>query len=134
MIEQDIESRADIETLLQQFYGKALTDPVIGYFFTEVVPLNITTHIPVIADFWETILFGKAAYKGDAMKVHRQIHQLSAFRDEHFKRWVELFQGTVNELFAGPKAELAKQRAESIATLMRIKTVHGALHRSNKII
>jgi hemoglobin len=123
----DIEQRSDIERLLDVFYSKALVDPLIGYFFTEVVPLDMKTHIPVIADFWETVLFGKAAYKGDAMKVHRHIHQLSNFRDEHFKRWVQLFQQTVDELFSGSKAELAKQRAESIATLMRIKTIYSGI-------
>ena len=34
-----------------------------------------------------------------------------AIKKEHFDRWIELFNETVNELFAGEKAELAKQRA-----------------------
>ena len=42
---EDINNRQDIISLLNAFYGKALQDPVIGYFFTEVVPLNMTAHI-----------------------------------------------------------------------------------------
>lgn len=120
----DIETREDIIRLLEAFYSKATIDPVIGYYFTEVVPLDMDTHIPVIADFWETVLFGRAVYKGNVLDIHKQIHQLSAFREEHFARWVALFTETINEMFNGDRAELARQRAESIATIMKIKTIH----------
>ena len=36
----------------------------------------------------------------------------------------KLFQSTVDELFTGDKAELAKQRALSIATVMKLKTIY----------
>lgn len=121
----DIEMREDIIRLLEMFYKKATIDPVIGYYFTEVVPLDMEVHIPVIADFWETVLFGRAVYKGNVLDIHKHIHQLSAFREEHFVRWVSLFKETIDEMFRGDRAELAKQRADSIATIMKIKTIHG---------
>jgi hemoglobin len=127
---KDIETRKDIETLMNSFYSKALTDEIIGYFFTEVAPLNMAVHMPLIVDFWETVLLGKAAYKGNVMQVHQHIHHLSTFKEAHFERWVSLFHQTVNELYSGDHAELAKQRAESIATLMRIKLLHSGI--SNK--
>ncbi len=40
---------------------------------------------------------------------------------EHFQRWILLFNETVDELFKGEKAELIKQRALSISTVMQIK-------------
>ncbi len=128
---RDIETRSDIETLMHSFYSKALTDEVIGYFFTQVAPLNMEVHIPLIVDFWETILFGKAKYKGNVMQIHKHIHSLSAFKQEHFTRWVSLFQQTVNELYSGDHAELAKQRAESVATLMRIKLLHSGIGKNH---
>ena len=121
----DIKERGDIEALMRSFYEKALIDEMIGFFFTEVVPLNMEMHLPVIVEFWETVLFGKLKYKGNAMKVHQHIHSLSAFRDEHFERWLFLFISTVDALFEGANAELAKQRAISIATMMKLKTIHG---------
>jgi len=124
---KDIENRQDIKKLMESFYSKALIDETIGYFFTEVVPLNMETHMPLIVDFWETIVFGKAKYKGNVFEVHHHIHQLSAFKEEHFARWVILFQQTVNELYSGNNAELVKQRAESIATIMRIKLLHSGI-------
>lgn len=124
---KDIETREDIEALMHSFYSKALTDNTIGYFFTEVIPLNMKTHMPLIVDFWETVVFGKAKYKGNVLEVHQHIHHLSAFKEEHFARWIMLFQQTVNELYSGNNAELVKQRAESIATIMRIKLLHSGI-------
>ena len=123
----DIANREDILHLMQSFYKKALTDDVIGYFFTEVAPLNMETHMPLIVDFWETVVFGKAQYKGNVLQVHQHIHQLSAFREAHFTRWVLLFTQTVNEMYEGANAEMIKQRAESVATVMRIKLLHSGI-------
>ena len=122
---RDLENRTDIEKLLELFYSKALIDPLIGYFFTDVIPLDMKTHIPVIADFWETVLFGKAVYKGNVLDIHKHIHQLSAFTEAHFTRWVSIFKETVDQCYQGEKAELAKQRAESIATIMKLKTIYA---------
>jgi hemoglobin len=122
---KEIENRKDIEELMEAFYSKALVDDMIGYFFTEVAPLHMGIHMPLIVDFWETVLFGKALYKGNVLQVHQHIHQLSAFEEKHFTRWVYLFTQTVDELYSGEKAEMAKQRAESIATIMKIKTIYS---------
>jgi hemoglobin len=128
----DIRNREDIVLLLENFYSKALSDETIGYFFTEVVPLNMETHLPLITDFWETVLFGKAAYRGNVLQMHQHIHQLSPFKEEHFKQWVQLFIETVDEMYEGDKATMAKQRAESVATLMRIKLLHGGIGLAGK--
>lgn len=121
----DIENREDIEKLMRVFYTKAIPDEIIGHYFTEVIQMDLEQHLPVIIDFWETVLFGVARYKSNAIAVHQQLHAKSAFTDQHFERWVNLFQSTIDELFSGDKAELAKQRALSIATVMKIKTIHG---------
>ena len=121
----DIENRDDIVELLWTFYKRAFQDELIGRFFTEVVPLDLPTHVPVIADFWEAVVFNKQGYRKNVMEVHRHIHQLSAIKKEHLERWVQLFTGTIDELFAGTRAVLMKQRAQSIATLMDIKLNHS---------
>ncbi len=122
---RDIESREDIEQLMRVFYAKAIPDEIIGHYFTQVIQMNMEQHLPVITDFWETVIFGVAKYKSNAIAVHQHLHAKSAFTDQHFERWVNLFQSTIDELFLGDKAELAKQRALSIATVMKIKTIHG---------
>lgn len=121
----DLANRSDIVSLLESFYSKAFADELIGRFFTEVVPLDLETHIPVIADFWEAVVFGKHGYRKNVMEVHQHIHGLSKIKKEHLDRWVQLFTGTVTVMFSGDHAERMKQRAVSVATLMDMKLNHG---------
>ncbi len=118
---KDIESRGDIENMLNSFYKKAFANNLIGHFFTEVVPLDLATHLPVIADFWEAVLFNTHSYRKNVMEIHQHIHQLSAIKKVHSDRWVQIFTATIDECFAGEKANLMKQRAQSIAALMDVK-------------
>jgi hemoglobin len=55
-MKSDISCRADIEKLIILFYEKVKKDSTIGFIFTDVIPINWEHHIPVIVDFWETIL------------------------------------------------------------------------------
>lgn len=118
---KDIENRADIDQLIRTFYEKIMIDQEIGYFFTEVVKLDLGHHLPKIADFWETTLFHQAKYKGNPITPHVAMHQKSSMTKAHFDRWVEVFCETIDRLFSGSNAEMAKQRAHSIATVMFIK-------------
>jgi len=126
---KDIESRSDIDTVLVSFYQKAFTDNLIGRFFTEVVPLNLTTHLPVITDFWEAVIFNTHSYRKNVMEIHQHIHQLSSIKKQQLDRWVQIFTITIDEHFAGEKTNLMKQRAASIATLMDIKLNHSLLNK-----
>ncbi|MEO5593325.1 MAG: group III truncated hemoglobin [Chitinophagaceae bacterium] len=122
----DIETREDIYYLMECFYAKAITDEAIGYFFTEVAKINLIDHLPVITDFWEMVILGDNKYKKNVIAVHTHLHQLSAMKEKHFARWLQLFNGTVDELFSGKNAEMAKQRALSIATIIKIKVLHSS--------
>ncbi len=117
----DIANRQHIEQLINSFYDKVKVDAVIGYFFTEVIPVNWEKHLPVMYDFWENVVFYTGNYEGNPMQQHQQLHKKSPMRMEHFQRWLLLFAETVDELYKGEKAELIKQRAASIATVMQIK-------------
>ena len=128
-MKRDIESRDDLVQLLEAFYTKAFADELIGHFFTKVVPLNLEVHIPVIADFWDAIIFNKHTYKKNVMVVHQHIHHLSHIKKEHLDRWVQIFTGTVDGMFEGDKAALIKQRGSSIATLMDIKLNHHSINK-----
>lgn len=118
---RDISNRKDIEDLLIQFYGAVKKDPTIGIIFTEVVKMDWEHHIPLIADFWETILLDNPVYKQNAMEAHYRLHEKYPLRKEHFDAWLQLFFKTVDEKFSGPVSDLAKKRAEGIADLMLLK-------------
>jgi hemoglobin len=123
-MKRDVATREDLIRILEAFYKKAFKDELIGRFFTEVVPLDLETHIPVIADFWEGIVLNNYRYRKNVMEIHRHIHELSHIKKEHLDRWVQLFTETVSEQFEGNNAELMNQRAKSVATLMDIKLNH----------
>ena len=124
-MKNDIGSRADIEVLIKSFYDKVTEDAIIGYLFNDVAKVNWTRHLPVMYDFWEGIIFNKGAYTGNPVAVHQNLNMLSPLKTEHFKQWLHLFTITVDELFEGPKAELAKQRAGGIATVLQLKILNG---------
>jgi hemoglobin len=111
----DIETRADCEQLVRTFYERALTDPVIGWIFTDVARLDVEAHVPLIASFWETILLGTRSYDGSPFDPHAAIHARIGLKPGHFGRWLALWTLTVDELFAGPRANLAKSHAIRIA-------------------
>ena len=118
---RDIENREDIDTLMWSFYDRMMVDPVIGYIFTHYAKLDLTSHLPIIADFWETVLFQKPIYKRGpkAMEVHFDLNKKVQLRKQHFTRWLYLFHHTIDELYYGAKATLAKERSVSIAKLMQ---------------
>lgn len=120
-MKKDIGSRKDIELLVTTFYEKVKADDTIGYIFNEVAKVNWEKHLPVMFDFWENVLFYTGAYNGNPMIAHQQLHSVSPFTKGHFKKWEALFTLTVDELFEGNNAELAKQRALSISTVMQTK-------------
>ncbi|MEN7550312.1 group III truncated hemoglobin [Rapidithrix thailandica] len=120
-MKEDINNRAAIEQLIHCFYTKAIQDPLIGHFFIKVVQLDWEAHIPVICDFWETVLLDKIVYKGNPIVKHIDLDRKATLQQVHFERWVELFEETVNELFEGEKAEEAKKRAQLMSQLMFYK-------------
>ena len=104
----DIETRADCERLVRAFYSRAMSDPLIGWIFVDVAKLDLEAHVPQIASFWETILLGAQTYRGGAFRPHAALHMRVGLRPGHFERWLALWHATVDELFDGPRARLAK--------------------------
>lgn len=121
VIKKDIETRDDIDSFLRSFYQRVIADKQIGIIFTEIVPINWEQHIPVITDFWETILLDNPVYRKNAMEVHYKINRIFPLKKEHFEAWLYIFNLTLNEMFEGKIADLAKKRAASIALLMESK-------------
>lgn len=110
----DIEDRADCERLVRAFYGRTLDDPLIGWIFVDVAKLDLERHVPVVASFWETILLGAQSYGGGMFRPHALLHAKVGLRAAHFERWLVLWHTTVDELFAGERAELAKSHATRV--------------------
>ncbi len=120
-MKKDVVSRKDIELLVDEFYNKIKKDELIGFVFTDIAKVNWEKHIPIMYEFFDNMLFYTGSYIGNPMELHKHVNRLFPLTEEHFNQWLFLFTTTVDELFAGSTANLAKQRAKSIAAVMRIK-------------
>ena len=117
----DIQARDDVERLVRTFYGRALTDPIIGFLFTDVAKLDLEAHVPRITAFWETLLLDAKTYEGGAFHPHAALHRQVELRAGFFERWLALWYQTVDELFAGPRAQAAKAHAFRLASAFRMR-------------
>ncbi len=111
----DIATRADVEELVSGFYRSAFADPLIGPIFTEVAKMDLDHHLPIMCDFWETVLFNAGKYRRNALQIHFVLNAKQRLTEADFERWLSLWHTAVDERFAGPKAELAKVQATRIA-------------------
>lgn len=118
-IRKDIENREDISNLVNRFYEKVRQDDLIAHLSRHHGSREWERHLPLMYTFWENILFYTGGYGGNPMAVHDRLHRQYPLNKAHFNRWLELFTATVDELFEGEKARLARQRAEAIASMMQ---------------
>lgn len=120
-MKKEIANTTDVRWLVDRFYDKIKEDKLVGFIFNDVMKVNWQKHLPVMYAFWENTLFYTGGYDGNAMKKHLGINRVTPLQKKHFNRWLQLFTETVDEYFEGEKAALAKQRANSIATIIQVK-------------
>ena len=111
----DIQTRDDIQEIVEAFYGDIQEDPVLGRFFAG---LDLEAHRPKMVAFWSSVVFQTGTYRGRPFDVHATLPDLEP---RHFRQWLARFHGIVDARFAGEAADRMKQRAEQIATIFQIK-------------
>ena len=117
----DIESREDINLLVTSFYAKVRQDDFIGPIFNRSIPDGLWPwHMNKITDFWETVVFGVAKFKGNPKERHQSVDRMEneTITQAHFGRWLQLWYAEVNELFEGSKANAIKDRARIMSTAL----------------
>ncbi len=117
---KDIEAIDDIKLMVDLFYKKVAEDKLVGPFFAKT---NWDKHLATMYNFWDNAIFYSGTYNGNPMNSHTLMHAKNPLSAEHFSQWKKLFIETVDELFEGEKAELAKRRATSIAVVMQTKII-----------
>lgn len=118
---RDIENRYDIILLVNSFYTDVKQDKTIGHIFTKVVAVDWESHLPRMYDFWEDILLGGGAFKGNPMQAHIALSKQTEMGKGQFDAWQTIWNKTIDSLFEGDKATEAKTRANNIAQLMLYK-------------
>jgi hemoglobin len=115
---RDIDGREDITALLTDFYGRAFGDELLGPVFVDIARMDLAEHLPVMCDFWLTVLFHTGQYRRNALHPHQRLHSKAQLTPTHFDRWLTLWQATVDDRHVGAKADLAKLQATRIAGAM----------------
>lgn len=118
---EDIITGDDIKVLVDSFYDKVRKDNVIGYIFNEIIGEDWSHHLPIMYQFWSTILLSQPGYRGNAVAKHIEIDKRILLKDEHYKQWISLWTETIDELFAGEVANEAKNRASLMMHLISMK-------------
>lgn len=114
---RDIATEEDIKLLVDTFYTKVNADVLLSPVFNEFAKIDWPKHLPIMYNFWNMVLLGKNGYTGQPFPKHL----ILPISGEHFNRWLQLFEQTIDELFIGEKAEEAKQRAMIIAQIFQYK-------------
>lgn len=109
-----IDTVADVELLVRRFYQAVIPDPLLGPIF-HAMAVDWSVHIPKLVDFWAGRLLGLPGYEGNPVGAHQPVLDRCPFGAAELARWLELWDETVDELFTGEVAELAKKRARMAA-------------------
>ncbi|WP_395665229.1 group III truncated hemoglobin [Methylocella sp.] len=102
---------AAITALVEDFYGKARQDDLLGPVFAAAVA-DWDGHLKTVADFWSHALLKTQRYTGFPFPVHTQLPTL---KPEHFPRWLALFEESAAEILPGDYAGQAIARARHMA-------------------
>ena len=114
----DIQSSADIKLLVDTFYSRIRQHALLGpVFATRIADDNWQPHLEKMYRFWGTLLLYTQEYSGSPFDKHIGL-MIGA---EHFKEWLALFDDTVDSLFKGDVANIAKERAHNIALTFEYK-------------
>ncbi|WP_238354370.1 group III truncated hemoglobin [Fulvivirga marina] len=116
-MQKEIQSKEEIKQMVDSFYDKVNKDELLAPIFNDFAGVNWEKHLPIMYDFWSTILLGDMSYKGNPFLKHIPL----PIDKKHFDRWLNLFLETINEHFTGNMAEEAKQRATNIAGVFQHK-------------
>lgn len=115
---KDIETFSDIRFLVDEFYGKVQKDELIGPIFDEKIGDHWDRHLDIMYRFWQTVLLedGKTYFGNPFIK-----HASLPIFENHFQRWLRLWQETLQKNFYGPVADEAYDRADKMAYVFQVK-------------
>ena len=116
---KELENREDVRLLVETFYGKIRQHDVLGPIFNSIIK-DWPAHLELLTDFWETQLFLKRKYYGNPVTAHQEVDDKmnGNITSEHFGLWLNDWFATLDELFEGETAWIAKNRAQKMSTML----------------
>jgi len=119
---RDLHTRNDVDFLVNTFYERVRSDVMLGPVFNErIQPDAWPVHLERMTQFWSNLLFAIPGYKGSPLLKHIGL----PVGAEHFERWLELWESTVNDHFEGDVAMAALTKARNIAEVFQEKLLNN---------
>ena len=124
-MKDSIKNREDIALLVDVFYQKIRKDKVLGPIFNGMIK-DWDSHLNHLTTFWESSLFItkklEQRYSGNPIDAHIKVDHFAdnTIDEHHFGIWLNYWSQTVDDLFVGEIADMAKRRARKMATFIHI--------------
>lgn len=96
-----------IRAVVDEFYRRTREDDELGPVFNHYVQ-DWDHHLAKMTDFWSAALLKTGRYSGRPVERHRLIVNLS---NDHFDRWIALFDATTRDLCQPAEAQAFLVRA-----------------------
>lgn len=110
-------NEASLARFLDAFYARVRGDGLIGPIFAaEIAGSDWPRHMATIEAFWSSVLFKTGRYKGNPFGKHLALEGLG---QEHFARWLGLFEEIACEHFPQEAATLLIERAHRIGDSLK---------------
>lgn len=110
----DVATPTDVHNLVTRFYREIVFDELLEPVFGDVAEVDWAQHIPKLIDYWCWILFGTGGHPTSVTKVHRHLHERAPIGPHHCNRWFALWAATIDDSWAGPHADHAKDHARCL--------------------
>jgi hemoglobin len=117
---QHAPTEAEIACLVDSFYARIRSDPVLGPVFHAAIgeaDEKWDAHLEKLRRFWSAVMLRSGAYHGDPFTAHLRLPGLTP---EMFERWLGLFEATCAEVLAPETAAAFGERAQRIARSLRM--------------
>lgn len=125
----DALNEALIRTVVHRFYDAIRADPMLGPVFgAKIVEDRWPVHLARMCDFWSSSLLRSGRYDGRPLPPHLRIDGLG---EAHFRRWLELFKATLEEVCPASVRPLFMVRALRMANSFRLAI---AFHRGEDTV
>ncbi|MCA0341178.1 MAG: group III truncated hemoglobin [Proteobacteria bacterium] len=107
-----------VRAVVHGFYARIRDDDLLGPLFNRVIAdEKWPHHLGKMSDFWSSVVLRTGRYQGRPLPPHLVIPELE---EDHFRRWLGLFEATVSQICPPETASLFMDRALRIAHSFRL--------------
>lgn len=114
-------NQEQIQQLVKNFYAKVQNDEILGLIFNDIAKVNWDKHIPLLTQFWCSVMLGTREYSGNPMLKHLELVQKTDLTPEHFERWLAIFSQEARLCMDEESARAIIKRATLIANTIQQK-------------